>query len=227
MVTFFFLFSQNFSLYLANCCLLSFCYMPPHRVLCLLQTSYRAEDGNKMPLCLFLNKAEQTQLSRCLSLLHNVFQPPINLVAIHQTGPCKAILASFLLPFRDQNWAQCYKHNLTSAKTVNDHYTWPDGDPLANMPYLALLSISATSSYTHQGTRLYGPRKDPMSADELNPIYNAHWRCLFSVCPLQTFSHQRSHGHNDKCIQAADEQFKLLTEVATKISFNMMMLISH
>ena len=52
-----------------------------------------------------------------------------------------------------------------------------------------------------------------MSADELNSIYNAHWRHLFSVCLLQTFSLQSSHRHTDEHIQAADEQFKLLTEV--------------
>lgn len=95
------------------------------------------------------------------------------------------------------------------------------------MVYLALLSISATSSYIYQGLRLYFPQQDPMSADELNPIYNTHWRHLFSVCPLQTFSRQSSHRHNEECIQAADEQFKLLTEVVTKINFKMMMLISH
>lgn len=99
-------------------------------------------------------------------------------------------------------------------KEVNDHSTWCNCNPLANMPYLALLSISATSSCTYQGMRLYFPQKDPMSADELNAIYNAHWRHLFSVWPLQTFSRQRSHRHNDERIQAADEQFKLLTEVA-------------
>jgi len=53
-----------------------------------------------------------------------------------------------------------------------------------------------------------------MSAEELNSIYNAHWGHLFSVCLLQTLSLRSSHRDTEERIQAADEEFKLLTKYA-------------
>lgn len=135
----------------------------------------------------------------------------ITLVAVHWTCSSKSVSSPVLRRPKLDTMLQMQSRQC--QKEANDHSAWSSGWAVANTAYLASLPIFATSCCTYQGMRLYFPQKHSMSADEINSIYNACWRHLFSVCPLQTFSLQSSHRHTDERIQAADEQLKLLTEV--------------
>lgn len=174
-----------------------------------IPSHYAAEDSNKISLSLLLVRLNKLS-SPSLSLYVMYFSHLMTLVAVHWTCSSKSVSSVLWRP-KLGTVLQMQSHQC--QREANDHSAWSAGYALANTAYLALLPIFATSSCTYQGTRLYFPQKHSMSADELNSIYNAHWRHLFSVCPLQTFSRQSSHGHTDECIQAADEQIKLLMEI--------------
>lgn len=175
-----------------------------------MSSHYAAEDSNKIPVSLLLVRL--SKFSSPSPSLHTMyFSPLTTLVAMHQTCSMKPASSPVLYRPKLDTVFQMQSHQC--QKEANDHSAWSAGYALANTAYLALLPIFATSSCTYQEMRLYFPQKDSMSADELNSIYNAHWRHLFSVCLLWTFSPQSSHRHTNKHIQAADEQFKLLTEV--------------